>query len=49
MAKRENPRGPEPQRLRIDANWRDAVKRALKAPKPEMERKRAKARKRKGR
>lgn len=31
---KKTPPGPEPERVRIDGDWEDAVKRALKKPRP---------------
>jgi len=45
-AKKAARRGPEPERLKIEGNWKDAVKHALSRGKPPK--KTAKARKKRG-
>jgi hypothetical protein len=32
--KRQRPRGPEPERLKIEGDWQEAVKKALKKKPP---------------
>jgi hypothetical protein len=32
--KKKRPRGPEPERLKVEGEWEDAVKTALKKPPP---------------
>jgi len=34
QAKTPKPRGPEPDRLKLEGNWKDAVKKSLSKKKP---------------
>lgn len=36
MAKAKKKRGPEADRVKIDGNWKDAMSKALKKPRPEQ-------------
>jgi len=35
MEKRKKQRGPKPDKLKIEGGWEDAIRKAIKKPKPE--------------